>query len=123
MPCIHGLDDNNCPICRMAKSTVPRTPIRKDEAIIENLRPENPFFKKYLASKDQIDENLTQTNKLLHPNLINPLPTPNLINKIPNFENKEFIKKLDDLGIDKLDKYGVSKKVDLENPDLILDDD
>jgi hypothetical protein len=107
----------------MTKSTVPQTPIRKNEALIENLRPENPFFKKHLASKDQIDEDLSKNNKLLHPNLINPLPTPNLINTIPNFENKEFIKKLDDLSVDKLDKYGVSKKIDLENPDLVLDED
>ena len=36
----------------MTKSTVPRTPISKETAKIENLRPENPFFKKYLAKKN-----------------------------------------------------------------------
>ncbi|MFX0074940.1 MAG: hypothetical protein ACFE96_05825 [Candidatus Hermodarchaeota archaeon] len=123
MPCIHGLDDSNCPICRMTKSTVPRTPILNNDVKIENLRPENPFFKKHLASKNEIDEDLAKNNKLLVPNLINPLPNPNLINTIPNFENKVFIKRLNDLSIDKLDKYEVSKKVDLEKPDLRIDED
>ena len=107
----------------MTKSTVPRTPIPNNTAKLENLRPENPFFKKYLANKNQTEEDLNKTNKILQPHLINPLPTPNLINKIPNFENQEFSKKLDGLNIEKLDIYGVSKKVELENPNLKLDDD
>ena len=123
MPCIHGLDSNNCPICRMTKSTIPRTPITNNKVNVENLRPENPFYKKYLAEKNQTEEDLTKNNNLLQPHLINPLPTPNLINQIPNFENKEFIDRLDDLNIKRLDKYGVSKKVKLKSPDLKLDDD
>ena len=123
MPCIHGLDRNNCPICRMTKSTVPRTLIPNDTAKIENLRPENPFYKKYLVNKNQTGEDLTKTGKLLKPHLINPLPTPNLINTLPNFENNELIKKLDGLNIERIDVYGVSKKVELENPNLKLDED
>jgi len=107
----------------MTKSTVPRTPFLNDKVKIENLRPENPFFKKYLSNKNRAEENLIKNNKLLQPHLINPLPTPNLINAIPNFENKELIKKLDELDIDRLDKYGVSTKVKLEKPKLKLDDD
>ncbi|MHA1256470.1 MAG: hypothetical protein ACTSPS_12805 [Promethearchaeota archaeon] len=123
MPCIHGLDNNNCPICRMTKSTVPRNHILNDETNIENIRPENPFFKKHLSNKNQTEEYLTKSNKLLHPHLINPLPTPNLINTIPNFESKEFVKKLDELDIKRLDTHGISNKVKLEKPNLKLDDD
>ncbi|NHJ22216.1 MAG: hypothetical protein EAX91_14820 [Candidatus Lokiarchaeota archaeon] len=123
MLCIHGLDNNNCPICRMTKSTIPQTPILNNAAKIENLRPENPFFKKYLSNKNQTEEDINISNKTLQPNLINPLPTPNLINRISNLENKEFAKKLNDLDINRLDKYGVSKRNKLENPNLKLDDD
>lgn len=107
----------------MTKSTVPRNPISNDTAKIEDLRPENPFYKKYLTNKNQIEKDLSNSRNLLQPHLINPLPTPNLINKTPNFENKEFINKLDELKIERLDKYGVSKKVELESSNLKLDDD
>jgi len=107
----------------MTKSTVPLTPIINNTVKTENLRPENPFYKKYLANKNQTEEDLTKNNNLLQPHLINPLPTPNLINKIPNFENKGFINKLDELDIERLDKYGISKKVKLESSDLKLDED
>ena len=120
---MHGLDNNNCPICRMTKSTTPRTPILSNTANREILKPENPFFKKHLSNKNQTEDYLTKTNKTLQPNLINPLPTPNLINTIPSFESKELIKKLDDLDIKSLDTYGITYKVKLEKPDLKIDDD
>ena len=123
MPCIHSLDNNNCPICRMTKSTIPLTPIHDDAAKIENLRPENPFYKKYLANKNRIGEDLMKNNYLLQPHIINPLPTPNLINTIPSFESKELRQKLDELTIERFDKYGVSKRVKLENAHLKLDED
>lgn len=107
----------------MTKSTVPRTPIHNDVSEIANIRPENPFFKKHLSNKTQTEEYLTKNNKLLHPMIINPLPKPNLINTIPTFERKEFIKKLDELDIKRLDSYGISRKVNLEKPSLKLDDD
>lgn len=123
MSCIHGLDNNNCPICRISKSTIPNTPIAKNSIKIENLRPENPFFKNYSEKKKQSEEYLTKNNILLRPNLINPLPVPNLINKIPTFENKDFMKKLDALDLKGLDPHGISKKIKLESPTVKLDED
>ncbi len=122
MSCIHGLDNNNCPICRISKSTIPNTPIAKNPIKIENLRPENPFFKNYSEKKKKSEEYLTKNNILLRPNLINPLPVPNLINKIPNFENKDFMKKLDALDLKGLDPHGISKKIKLESPTVKLDE-
>ena len=123
MPCIHGLDIINCPICRMTKSTVPRNPINIKAVKIENLRPENPFFKNYINNKNRTEEYLIRSNKLLQPNLINQLPAPKLINQIPNFESKGLINKLNELDIDKWDNFGISKKVSLEKPELKLDSD
>jgi hypothetical protein len=123
MSCIHGLDNNNCPICRISKSTIPNTPIAKNPVKIENLRPENPFFKKYIENKKQSEEYLTKKNALLKPNLINPLPVPNLITKIPNFENNDFMKKLDALDLKGLDPHGISKKIKLESPTVKLDEE
>ncbi len=123
MSCIHGLDNSNCPICRMSKFTIPNTPITKSPTKIENLRPENPFFKNHLENKKQSEEYLTQKNTLLRPNLINPLPIPNLITNIPNFENKDFMKKLDELNLKGLDPHGISKKINLESPTVNLDEE
>jgi len=122
MSCIHGLDNNNCPICRISKSTIPNSPIVKNPAKIENLRPENPFFKNHIENKKQSEEYLSKKNTLLSPNLINPLPVPNLINSIPNFENKDFMKQLDTLNLKGLDTHGILKKVNLESPTLKLDE-
>ena len=80
----------------MTKSTIPRTPILNNTAKINNLRPENPFFKKYLSNKNQTEEDLTKHNNILQPNLINPSPTPNFINKIPSFENRVHFSPLTD---------------------------
>ena len=123
MSCIHGLDNNNCPICRISKSTIPNTPIAKNSIKVENLRPENPFFKNYIEKKKQSEEYLTENNTLLRPNLINPLPVPNLITKIPTFENKDFMKKLDALDLKGLDPHGISKKIKLESPTVKLDEE
>ncbi|MBY9020273.1 MAG: hypothetical protein KGD67_04385 [Candidatus Lokiarchaeota archaeon] len=123
MSCIHGLDNNNCPICRISKSTIPNTTIAKNVVKIENLRPENQFFKNHLENKKESEKNLTKTNTLLNPNLINPLPVPNLINKLPTFENKDFVKKLDDLNLSGLDPHGISKKINLESPKVKLDEE
>jgi len=107
----------------MTKSTVPRNPINIKAAHIENLRPENPFFKNHINNKNRTEGYLVKNNKLLQPNLINQLPTPNLINQIPNFESKDLINKLNELDIDRWDNYGISKKVSLEKPELKLDSD
>ncbi len=123
MSCIHGLDNNNCPICRISKSTIPNTPIAKNSVKIENLRPGNPFFKNYIEKKKQSEEYLTKNNTILRPNIINPLPVPNLITKIPTFENKDFMKKLDALDLKGLDPHGISKKIKLESPTVKLDED
>lgn len=122
MSCIHGLDNNNCPICRISKSTIPNTPLAKNTDKIENIRPENPYFKNHIENKNQSEEYLTKNNTLLNPHLINSLPEPNLINKIPNFENKEFMKKLDGLNLKGLDPHGISKKINLESPTVKLDE-
>ncbi len=122
MSCIHGLDNNNCPVCRISKSTIPNTPIAKNHLKIEDIRPENPFFKNHIENKKQSEESLTKKNILLNPNLINPLPIPNLITNIPNFENKDFMKKLDELDLNGLDTHGISKKINLESPTVKLDE-
>ena len=123
MLCIHGLDNNNCDGSAWGTSQSNYPPIVKNSGKIENLRPENPFFKKHMENKKQSEEYLTPKNTLLSPNLINPLPVPNLINSIPNFENKDFMKKLDALNLEGLDPHGISKKIKLESPTVKLDEE
>jgi len=107
----------------MTKSTVPRAPINEDATKNVNIRPENPFFKKYFSNKNRTNDFLVKNNEFLKPHIINPVPAPNLLNPIPNFESNELMKKLDELDVKRWDTYGVSKKVKLEKPDLKLDND
>ena len=115
MTCIHGLDEINCPMCSMMRSTMPLKKLHEKK---ENfLKIENPFFKKNLMSKDNLVNELT--NKRLNLNLapLNIIPKPNLINRIPKFENRLFLEKLKELDLDKGDILGIPKKIPIENPE------
>jgi len=40
-----------------------------------------------------------------------------LVNEIPNFENKLFLKRAEELDISKDDNFGIDKKIPLESPE------
>ena len=50
MVCKHGLDEINCPICRISTSTRPLNDLNSDIVNINPLKTENPFFKKYFCT-------------------------------------------------------------------------
>jgi hypothetical protein len=113
MPCIHGLDEINCPTCRILNSTVPLTGI--------NLKKTNflkavdlPTRKNVQLEKKLMDE--IKINKSNHnpPNLVSK---PSFLNEIPNFRNELFLERFKDLDIAKEDNFGITKKIPLQNPE------
>jgi hypothetical protein len=115
MPCIHGLDEINCPTCRTAKSTFPNNVLRGIKK--PNIKIGNPFFKK----NDRLDQKITREitakklNTISPP--VSPISKPFLINEIPNFENKILRDRFQELDISKEDNFEISKKIPLESPE------
>jgi hypothetical protein len=115
MPCIHGLDEINCPMCRIIKSTLPINSIKSIKS--PALRIENPFFNSNNRLQDKVLKEIT-TNKLeINQSSLNYIPKPSLFNEIPNFENKIFLERANELDISKDDNFGITKKIALESPE------
>ena len=115
MPCIHGLDEINCPTCRTAKSTFPnnahgvkRTP---------NIKIRNPFFNKNDRLEHKIAKDITAKKFNIISPPVSPISKPFLINEVPNFENKILLDRFQELDISKEDNFGISKKIPLESPE------
>lgn len=115
MPCIHGLDEINCPTCRTAKFTFPNKSISGFKT--PNIKIGNPFFNIDDRLENKIAREITAKKvNMIHPP-VSPISKPFLINEIPNFENKIFLDRFQELDISKEDNFGISKKIPLENPE------
>jgi len=117
MPCIHGLDDINCPTCRIMKFSLPKNNNKINELYTNSLKLESPFFK--LNSKE--NENFVNEIKPilpdLHKNSINRILTPRLLNKLPSFENKMLLERLGEIEVSKSDVFNLSETTSLANPE------
>ncbi|MFX0081928.1 MAG: hypothetical protein ACFE94_09265 [Candidatus Hodarchaeota archaeon] len=113
MPCIHGLDEINCPMCRTAKSTFPKNTLSRMKK--PNIMIGNPFFNKNERLNQKITKEIIakKSNTLSPP--VSPISKAFLINEIPNFENKILKDKFQELDISKEDNFGISKKIPLES--------
>jgi len=117
MPCIHGLDEINCPTCRLTKFSIPFNG-KNLKGLQENpLEPKNPAFKKNLSSKELIVNDVI-TNRLSNiPKSIDIISKPTMFNDLPEFQNKMFLERLNEIDITKADKFKISKKIALESPE------
>ena len=113
MTCIHGLDEINCPTCRILKSTVPLKEIKLNEPNF--LKADDLIFNKDLNLERKLVDELTSKKPSLSPP--NRIVKPTFINEIPNFRNEIFLERVKDLDISKEDRYGITKKIHLENPE------
>jgi len=121
--CIHGLDENNCPTCRIIRSTIPKNVNMNEKFNNEALKPKNPFFNNYLVQKNSVEKDLVLNKTNIRPKIIHKVPKPNLINQLPNFENNLNLERLSKLEIENYDSFGISKKISLGNPKLDLEDE
>ena len=115
MTCIHGLDEINCPTCTIMRSTMPFKKVHEKK---ENfLKIENPFLKKNSRLKEEFVKELTKNRITPQFTPLYSIPKPRLIDEIPNFENRMFFKRIEDLNIDNRDLLGFPKKIPLVNPE------
>ena len=113
MPCIHGLDEINCPTCRILKSSIPLSRNRLRNLSIPTLN--DSLSRKNINLEKKLIDEITVKKKTFHPpNLISK---PRFINEIPNFRNELFLERSEELDITKEDNYGITKKIPLENPE------
>ncbi|MFW9785416.1 MAG: hypothetical protein ACFFFB_24255 [Candidatus Heimdallarchaeota archaeon] len=115
MACIHGLDENSCPTCRISKSTLPND--IKSKLKEQNLKIESPFFNNENRLNQKISRDLTTKSFKLNHSLPIAIPKPVFINEIPYFENKLFLNRLKELDLKREDNFGISKKIPLESPE------
>jgi len=124
MVCIHGLDEENCPICRMSKHTYPSKYIQ-DLKDVEN--PLRESLKQSLRTDfkqpPNLKKKLTPKNSFSHIRGLTSFSRSPFINKLPEFKNTIFIKRMEEIDINNPNKYQLSKKMPLENPDWKLKTD
>ena len=117
MPCIHGLDEINCPSCRIMRFSSPKNPSKINDLYLNPLKPETPFFrlneKKNESFIDEKKPNLPD----LHKTPINIISTPNLLNKLPSFENKMLEERLGQIEVSKSEILNISKISTLASPE------
>ena len=119
MPCIHGIDETNCPVCRITESTVPIKYPDLKEVYNNDLKPYNPHLEHLIfENKNLQNELISQNDVNLNPKLINLIPKPNLINEIPTFKNQLFLERLKEIDISKSDVFGISEKIELLSSEL-----
>jgi hypothetical protein len=118
LTCIHGIDENNCPICRISSISVPKNLISKNKVNQEDFLIKSPFIDDYSSNKEVYEKEISKKVNPLQPNLINPLPKPNLINQIPPFENKTLLDQLNKHDLANVDIYGITKKIPVKKGEL-----
>ena len=121
MPCIHGLDEINCPTCRISNSVLPKTDLVRDNTNNDFLKPMNPHFVKYVKLNAEFENTVKISQDHFKFNLIKPIPTPKLINDIPQFENQFFNKQYSELKIESFDNFQVVKKTELGKSEIELE--
>ena len=113
MTCIHGLDELNCPTCRIIRSTTPLHGISLKNTNF--LKPNEIVSNKSLNLNEKlINEIKINKANSSPPNLI---LKPKFINEIPDFRNKLSLDKFKEFDIIREDNYRITKKIPLENPE------
>ncbi|MFX1394325.1 MAG: hypothetical protein ACFFAH_12230 [Promethearchaeota archaeon] len=120
MPCIHGLDEINCPTCRIVNSSIPKSFFKINELYNNELKPYNPHFEQVDFEKEDYVKDLKPKKVSPNSNLLYNLPKPNLLNGTPNFKNDLLLDRLKELDIANSDIYKIAKKIDLKSPELKL---
>ena len=117
MTCIHGLDEINCPICRMTVSSMPITSIDSKNPHYNELKPHFHRNEDKSAIVNDIVPKILQSKAQFDLNHVKNIPEARLLNQLPNFENDMFIKRLNELDLNKSDVFKISKKIEIENPE------
>ena len=121
MPCIHGLNEINCPTCRTVKSSVPENLLKINKLYNNDLKPYNPHFVQYNIDNEDFLKDLRPQKEHLNLNISDAFLKPNLLNETPNFKSNLLLDRLKELDITNSDIYEISKRRSLKSPELKLE--
>ena len=122
MPCIHGLDEINCPSCRIMRFSLPKNTPKISELYSNPLKSDPPFFR--LNTKEcgnGINEKKPNLPDL-HKTSINVISKPKLLNDLPSFENKMLLERLDQIEVSKSEILKISKISALASPEWKIEE-
>ena len=117
MPCIHGLDEINCPMCRMTRGSLPKTSLNIESMQNDILKPKHPLFRQDSSKKQEFQKQITLKRSPLIPE---PVSKPNLISDLPSFENKMFSERISEIDLANTDKFGITKRISLGSSELSI---
>jgi hypothetical protein len=121
MVCIHGLNEENCPICRLSKHTYPNKFLQNLKNIENPLRESlEQSIRTDFKKPPNLKKKLTSKNSFFHLRGITSFSKAPFINELPEFKNTMFIKRMNEIDINNPNKYQLSKKIPLESPDWKL---
>jgi hypothetical protein len=120
MRCIHGFEESECPTCRIDRVSIPPISANLRKDFINNLKAENPYFKKHLALKNDFENNLMNRINFSQPTFTKSLSKPDTI-FIKKIQDNALLEKLDHYNLNHLDKFNILKKVELKTPELDLE--
>ena len=116
MTCIHGLEEENCPTCRLIRFNVPDAPITPDITRRNVLKPDQSAYGKRSSMRHGLLKELDSKSRVspLHLNQVDV--HPKILNSLPDFKNRMFLERLKNIDLLKKDEHGISRKMELENP-------
>jgi len=117
MPCIHGLDEINCPTCRIVNFSLPIVQGKIKDLRDNPLKPKNTAIAKNSSAKEKFLKDLIINKLPDNPKFISTISNPILLNTLPDFQNKMFLERLKEIDIIKSDTLGITKKISLERPE------
>ncbi len=120
MPCVHGLDEMNCPMCRIDKSSFPKELFNTK---IQDLNSKSPYIGQFMKDTDSLKKDLGLSANIPEPFSMNLHAIPKMSMEPPIFTNELFVKRLKEIDIIKSDTFGISKKVSLLEPELKVEKD
>jgi len=117
MPCIHGLDENSCPNCRLMKSSLPESQLNIKNVYNHDLKPLSSKMAKNEREKKDFLFKLLPNSKIKELIPVNATPERLSLTDLPQFENNLFSRRLRELDLSKIDKHGISTNIKLTSPE------
>jgi hypothetical protein len=118
MYCIHGLDENNCPICRISKHLNPPIKIMKDREKLQSFKIEHPLYKERMNKTNGFMEDLI-IKDVPNPRIINSPPVILPMNHVPGDVNALFKEKIEKLTVSDPNMASIKEK--MSDPELKLE--
>ena len=122
MTCIHGLDENNCPSCRIMTSSLPKNTSKINELYSNPFKSKSPFSQSNKKEDDNLINNKKKHLLDIHKTSINLISFPRLLTKLPNFENKMLNERLGQIELSKSELFNISKISALASPEWKIED-